>query len=164
MIQDQPCPNQIDPDIVVNSPKETEQRRFSDDRSNMEMDDEMGENYVPDSEGETSDNQSDTDQANIIQDQPCPNQIDSDVVVNLPKDNGSIIVKKSIKHPNGSRIWDKKHTCLYCSKSYPKLAKHLQQVHSGELEVQRALAFEKSSRERREAWKSLLQKGDFSHN
>ena len=164
MIQDQPYPNQIDPDIVVNSPKETEQRRSSDDRSNMEMDDEMGENYVPESEGETSDNKSDTDQANIIQDQSCPNQIHSDVVVNLPKDNGSIIVKKSIKHPNGSRIWDKKHACLYCSKSYPRLARHLQQVHSGELEVQRALAFEKSSRERREAWKSLLQKGDFSHN
>lgn len=75
-----------------------------------------------------------------------------------------VFVARSEKKPDGKRLWDKKHVCLYCLKQYSKLARHLQQVHSKELEVQRALSYNTSSKKRKEAWKNLMCKGDFAHN
>lgn len=70
----------------------------------------------------------------------------------------------SQKTADGKRKWDKKQSCVFCSKLYPKLPRHLEKIHSKEVEVQRALAFEKGSKERKEAWKSMRNKGNFAHN
>lgn len=76
----------------------------------------------------------------------------------------TIRVAVSKKSDIGKRIWDKRHSCLYCSKKYPKLARHLEQKHSGEIEVQRALAFKKSSKERKAVWRDIMNRGDLEHN
>lgn len=74
-----------------------------------------------------------------------------------------ICVARSKKKPDGKRIWDKKHVCLYCLKQYAKLAWHLKHVHVKKVKVQRPLAYNTKSKERKEAWKSLMCKGDFAH-
>ncbi|KAK7096458.1 hypothetical protein V1264_005754 [Littorina saxatilis] len=58
----------------------------------------------------------------------------------------------------------KKHFCLYCKKSYPKIARHLEDMHSDEFDVARVLSKNKKSKERRAAWAVLTKKGDFNHN
>ncbi|KAH3779598.1 hypothetical protein DPMN_157401 [Dreissena polymorpha] len=84
------------------------------------------------------------------------------------KDKGSqmqgVYALPSQKTADGKRKWDKKQSCVFSSKLYPKLPRHLEKVHSKEVEVQRALAFEKGSKERKEAWKSMRNKGNFAHN
>jgi len=37
-------------------------------------------------------------------------------------------------------------------------------VHSDEIDVQRALAYDKNSKERKSMWKDVMNKGDFAHN
>jgi hypothetical protein len=44
------------------------------------------------------------------------------------------------------------------------MARHLAQVHKDEIEVKRALAFDKKSKERKNAWKMIIHKGDLAHN
>ena len=54
--------------------------------------------------------------------------------------------------------------CVYCSKLFSKLSKHLLRRHSQETEVTRAFAFPKHSKERKEALRKLTHRGDFLHN
>lgn len=62
------------------------------------------------------------------------------------------------------RKWDKKHSCLYCGKLYSKMARHLESKHNNEIEVGKALAYKKGSRERKNELHQLLHRGDFKHN
>lgn len=49
-------------------------------------------------------------------------------------------------------------------KHYSKLARHLEQVHINELDVQRALAYNKKSTEMKQVWREIMNRGDFAHN
>ena len=70
---------------------------------------------------------------------------------------------ETANNKNG-RLWDKKHCCLFCTKMYPKLPRHLEQIHSTEVEVAAALAFPKKSKERKLRWDDLRNRGNFCHN
>lgn len=59
---------------------------------------------------------------------------------------------------------NKKQYCLYCSKPYSKMARHLEFVHHNEVEVAKAVAFPKHSKERRERLNLLRKRGNFAHN
>ena len=59
-------------------------------------------------------------------------------------------------------LWDKKHCCPFCVKMFPKLPRHLEQIHSSEVEA--ALAFLKKSWERKLRWDDLRRRGNFGHN
>ncbi|XP_052261560.1 uncharacterized protein LOC127865677 isoform X2 [Dreissena polymorpha] len=63
-----------------------------------------------------------------------------------------------------NRIWGKKHSCLYCLKQYPQIVRHLEHVHSNEIDVQRALAFDQKSKERKALWLDLVNRGNVAHN
>nr|XP_055062225.1 uncharacterized protein LOC129445121 isoform X2 [Misgurnus anguillicaudatus] len=63
-----------------------------------------------------------------------------------------------------SRSYNKKQYCLYCSKPYAKMARHLEFVHRNEVEVAKAVAFPKRSKERRVQLNLLRKKGNFAHN
>ncbi|XP_073729855.1 uncharacterized protein [Misgurnus anguillicaudatus] len=63
-----------------------------------------------------------------------------------------------------SRSYNKKQYCLYCSKPYAKMARHLEFVHRNEVEVAKAVAFPKRSKERRVKLNLLRKKGNFAHN
>nr|XP_055074190.1 uncharacterized protein LOC129453834 isoform X1 [Misgurnus anguillicaudatus] len=63
-----------------------------------------------------------------------------------------------------SRSYNKKQYCLYCSKPYAKMARHLEFVHRNEVEVAKAVAFPKRSKERRVQLNLLRKRGNFAHN
>ena len=71
------------------------------------------------------------------------------------------VQKANNKH---GRLWDKKHCCPFCMKMFPKLPRHLEQLHSFEVEVAAVLAFPKKSRERKLRWDDLRNRGNFGHN
>ncbi|XP_060590855.1 uncharacterized protein LOC132745869 isoform X2 [Ruditapes philippinarum] len=87
---------------------------------------------------------------------------ETEIGVNIEHQTVKIAISKKTK--DGKRVWDKKHACTYCKKQYPKLARHLEQVHANEIDVQRALAFNKNSKERKEVWREIMNRGDFEHN
>jgi len=62
------------------------------------------------------------------------------------------------------RVWDKVNYCIFCGKPSKGLARHLQQAHKPEIEVQQALSYPLRSVGRRKIWRKLLHKGNFSHN
>lgn len=65
---------------------------------------------------------------------------------------------------NQQRVWDKRHSCPYCHNMYAKLARHMEQMHSGELEVAATLALPKHSKERKKQWDQIRNRGNFNHN
>lgn len=75
----------------------------------------------------------------------------------------SLTWQKPTVTEKGNRI-DKHHCCLYCERFYSKIARHLEQVHHEELEVAKVLMLKKGSKERRQAWLAIVNKGDFNHN
>lgn len=81
-------------------------------------------------------------------------------------DNDSDIIKEI--GSDATTVMDcdvaKKHFCLYCKKPYPKIARHLEDKHSDEVDVARVLSKKKKSKERKAAWAVLRKKGDFNHN
>lgn len=62
------------------------------------------------------------------------------------------------------RVYDKKNSCYYCSKEYPKIARHLQHVHGKQSEVAEALGFKKGRLERKKQLEKLRLMGNFLHN
>ena len=53
---------------------------------------------------------------------------------------------------------------FFCEKLLPNIARHLTLVHPDEAEVAKILNVRKGSKERRELWGILVNKGDFHHN
>ena len=65
---------------------------------------------------------------------------------------------------SSTKLWDKKHSCVFCHKTVTKMHTHLQRVHHGEPQVARVLAMTKGTTKRRHGWGELLNEGDFKHN
>ncbi|XP_061767061.1 uncharacterized protein si:ch211-195b21.5 isoform X2 [Nerophis ophidion] len=65
---------------------------------------------------------------------------------------------------HGKRVYNKRHYCLYCSKPYAKMARHLESAHKNRLEVATALSFPTSSIERRKQLEYIRNKGNYVHN
>lgn len=79
--------------------------------------------------------------------------------------NKVMYVAVSKKNKDGTRKWYKKHECVYCGKVYPgKLPRHFEAMHKTELAVQIALAYDISSKKRKQAWKNITNQGDCAHN
>lgn len=64
----------------------------------------------------------------------------------------------------GKRVYDKKNYCLFCSKPFSKLSRHLAMVHRDQAEVAVAFQHPKHSKERLKIWNRLKNKGNFAHN
>ncbi|ESO90443.1 hypothetical protein LOTGIDRAFT_164025 [Lottia gigantea] len=58
----------------------------------------------------------------------------------------------------------KQNYCLFCSKSFSKMARHFEAMHSKEIDVQRALSFPKNAKERRVQFKNIINRGNYLHN
>lgn len=65
---------------------------------------------------------------------------------------------------SGQQKWDKKHACKYCEKLFPKLARHMEDMHEVESDVSKALSFPKQSKERRDIWQKIRNDGDWNYN
>ncbi|XP_073343322.1 uncharacterized protein [Pagrus major] len=93
--------------------------------------------------------------------QPCSNGADEQ-----PSSSQSIgiVVVGPCKRKAGKRVYDKRHYCLYCSKPYAKMARHLEHAHDGKSDVARALSFTKGSKERKKQLDYIRNKGNYAHN
>lgn len=60
--------------------------------------------------------------------------------------SSQVSVLKLKKTVHGGRMYSKKQYCLYCSKAFCKMARHLERAHQNELEVAKALSFSKGSK------------------
>ncbi|XP_058231857.1 uncharacterized protein LOC131343978 [Hemibagrus wyckioides] len=78
--------------------------------------------------------------------------------------SSSVLVRGISKTSKKPRVYDKKQYCLFCSKPLSKMARHLEQVHSTESEVAKALSFPKGSKERKNLLDHLRNRGNFAHN
>ncbi|XP_056113847.1 uncharacterized protein LOC130103414 [Rhinichthys klamathensis goyatoka] len=65
---------------------------------------------------------------------------------------------------DGGRVYNKRHYCLYCSKPYAKMARHLESSHANTSDVARALSFPKGSKERKKQLDYIRNKGNYAHN
>uniref|UniRef100_A0A9J7ZFM4 SET domain-containing protein n=2 Tax=Cyprinus carpio carpio TaxID=630221 RepID=A0A9J7ZFM4_CYPCA len=63
-----------------------------------------------------------------------------------------------------SRVYNKRHYCLYCCKPYAKMARHLESSHANESDVAKALSFPKSSKERKKQLDYIRNRGNYVHN
>ncbi|XP_023197626.1 uncharacterized protein LOC111610000 isoform X2 [Xiphophorus maculatus] len=68
------------------------------------------------------------------------------------------------KKGDGSRAYNKRYFCAFCSKPYSKMARHLEAKHSDIPEVESALKCPKGSRERRLQLSLIRNKGNRAHN
>lgn len=75
-----------------------------------------------------------------------------------------ILIKGISKTSRGSRVYDKKQYCFFCCRPLSKIARHLEQVHSNEPDVAKALTFPKGSKERKILLEHLRNKGNFAYN
>ncbi|XP_034082761.1 uncharacterized protein LOC117553090 isoform X2 [Gymnodraco acuticeps] len=75
----------------------------------------------------------------------------------------SIVVGASQKQ-DGIRVYNKRHYCLYCSRPYAKMARHLEKAHEDKVDVAKALSFPKRSKERRHQLNYIRNRGNYAHN
>lgn len=85
------------------------------------------------------------------------------------------IFVKCSKNTKEKRLWDKKQVCIYCSRTFAKLPRHLETMHPGEPEVKKllSLAADKGDtpetkklkiKMRKDILDELKRKGNYSHN
>lgn len=68
------------------------------------------------------------------------------------------------KTPDDGKLGQKRQFCLYCRKSYIKMARHLSQKHAEEKDVAHALSFRKGCKKRLLVLEQLRKKGNYQHN
>lgn len=96
----------------------------------------------------------------------CENDHDDEISKIFPllnQEEKKITVLEARKTSAGNYD-NKKHACLYCEKLLANMARHLTLVHANELEVAKILILPKKSKQRRQLWEELVNKGDYQHN
>ncbi|XP_022608499.1 uncharacterized protein LOC111227338 isoform X1 [Seriola dumerili] len=158
------------------------------ENTSAESGDDTDPDYIPNSDGDFSDFQSDADWgssdesshscSSTSMDERAPLLLKKKAKLesSLCKDKG---LKKSCatnqNQPPGAvvlptsnskahRVYDKRNYCLFCSKPLAKMARHLETVHSDKAEVAVAFQYPMHSRERQKIWNKLINQGNFVHN
>ena len=94
-----------------------------------------------------------TSEATGAQEEPCLSQnINDGIVVNACPKKGA------------RRVYNKRHYCLYCSKPYAKMARHLERAHQNTMDVAKALSLPKGCQERKKQLDYIRNKGNYAHN
>ena len=75
-----------------------------------------------------------------------------------------VFISTTKKSCHQSRVYDKKQACFYCTKLYPKLARHLTKVHANEKEVSKALSYKPLTKERQKELTRIRHMGNYNHN
>lgn len=81
-----------------------------------------------------------------------------------PSQSKSSVLVLQCVSKKGKRVYDKKNFCVFCSKPFSKLSRHLAMVHGDQDEVAVAFQHPKHSKERLKIWNRLKNKGNFAHN
>lgn len=88
-----------------------------------------------------------------VEEGPCSSQ-----------DTNDSVVVGACQNKNGNRVYNKRHYCMYCSKPYAKMARHLQSAHQDKADVASALSFPKGSNERKKQLDYIRNRGNYVHN
>ncbi|KAG7236465.1 hypothetical protein INR49_000839 [Caranx melampygus] len=156
------------------------------ENTSAESEDDTDPDYLPNTSGDVSDLQSDTDYSSSDESSssclstsadktsPPPEKkkaksescSDEDITKSCASDKKSShgAVVQTTSNSKEQRIYDKKNYCLFCSKPLCKMSRHLERVHSDEAEVAVAFQYPAHSRERLKIWKKLINQGNFEHN
>ncbi|XP_034545080.1 uncharacterized protein LOC117816825 isoform X2 [Notolabrus celidotus] len=86
------------------------------------------------------------------------------IVESSSTDDSDVKVMTLKTNKNGGRLYNKRFHCLFCSKPFSKMARHLEAKHQDKPQVARAVAFPKGSKERRLQLTLLRNKGNRAHN
>lgn len=78
--------------------------------------------------------------------------------------SSALVVVNVKKREDGTKNYQKRNYCLFCDKSYSKIARHLEQKHSSEAEVAKVLSCPKKSKQRRLQLDYLRKRGNRAHN
>ena len=145
------------------------------------------EEYIPDSTAETEDSDaslklkpttrksldySPSDCSPMLCDSTTPNvdinsstcDITADEKPCSSQDPNDDVVVGAFQKSDGKRVYNKRHYCVYCSKPYAKMARHLESIHNNKMDVAKALSFPKGSKERKRQLDYILKKGNYAHN
>ncbi|KAM4577992.1 uncharacterized protein V3H82_012082 [Fundulus diaphanus] len=127
--------------------------------------------YTPSKHETTSDQSSDTEdkiplkrkklQRTYTRKRHCPSSNAESETRGTEK---NISILKLEKKKDGSRIYNKKHCCLYCPEKCLKMARHLVRKHSDEPAVAKAISFPLKSKERKLHFDLIRNKGNRAHN
>ncbi|XP_026223685.1 uncharacterized protein LOC113171757 isoform X1 [Anabas testudineus] len=79
-------------------------------------------------------------------------------------DSSDVTVMTLKKKEHGGRLYNKKFYCVFCSKPFSKMARHLESKHKDKPEVARAVACPVGSKERKIQLSLLRNKGNRAHN
>ncbi|XP_067243639.1 uncharacterized protein [Chanodichthys erythropterus] len=101
----------------------------------------------------TFDRHSLTSEESGTAEEPCSSQ-----------DTKDSVVVSAYQKIDGSRVYNKRHYCLYCRKPYAKMARHLEGSHEKKPDVAKALSFPKGSKERRKLLDYIRNRGNYAHN
>lgn len=121
--------------------------------------------YVPDSHDSSSDNSCHSDELgnrHVTSLKTFGRESSSEKSTSL-SDQSSTSVTPMPTDRQYSR-YNKKQYCVYCQKSFSKIARHLEFVHRNEPEVAAAFSFGKRSKERIRRLNLLKTRGNFAHN
>lgn len=157
-----------------------------------ESGDDADPDYLPHSDGDVSDFQSDHEGCFSIKSSPSSPSTPTDQRSSVPEKKRATSGSSSFKrkrvsppkqmrtiHPRkkvaenfvfpssnteARRVYDKKNYCPFCSKPVSKMSRHLERIHSDKTEVAAAFQYPKNSRERKKIWKKLINQGNFAHN
>ncbi|XP_070820041.1 uncharacterized protein [Chaetodon trifascialis] len=83
---------------------------------------------------------------------------------NCETNPGKVSVMTLQKKKDGSRVYDKKHYCLYCPEQCCKMSRHLIRKHNNETAVAKAMSFPLKSKERKLHFDIIRNKGNRAHN
>ena len=61
-------------------------------------------------------------------------------------------------------VYNKRLHCVYCSKPYAKISRHLESAHNNKMDVAKAFSFPKGSKERKRQLDYICKKGNYAHN
>ncbi|XP_036954793.1 uncharacterized protein LOC119019918 isoform X2 [Acanthopagrus latus] len=81
---------------------------------------------------------------------------------NLKKSSQTVVLP--CKNTEEQRHYDRRNYCVFCSKPLSKMSRHLMQAHSDKKEVAAAFQYPVKSRERQKIWNRLINQGNFVHN
>lgn len=76
---------------------------------------------------------------------------------------GTVVVAPC-RHSGARRVYDKTHYCLYCSRPYAKIVRHLEGAHGDKSDVAQALSLPKGSKERKRRLDHIRNRGNYAHN
>lgn len=123
--------------------------------------------YVPDTDGSSSDNSCESKKLNICHAESVKGgaveiKSKTDTSTSLSYHSSTSVTPMPTKVQKNR--YKKKQYCAYCQKPYSKIARHLEFVHRNEFEVAKAFSFDKKSKERRVRLRLLKSRGNFAHN